>query len=56
MEGWQILGWDAKRQVHVTENLLRELEPGGTANFKDGRHLRLGGFASPLHRPFLNFS
>ena len=47
MDGWQILGGDAKRQLHVTTNLLRELD--ASANFKDGCHLRLGGFESPLH-------
>ena len=49
MDGWQILGGDAKRQLHVTTNLLRELD--ASANFKDGCHLRLGGFESPLHGP-----
>ena len=46
MDGWQILGGDAKRQLHVTTNLLRELD--ASANFKDGCHLRLGGFAWPI--------
>ena len=49
MDGWQILGGDAKRQLHVTTNLLRELETDAAANFKDGCDLRLGGFESPLH-------
>ena len=49
MDGWQILGWNAKRHLHVTTNLLRELETGRTLLVQTSRMDAISGWEALNH-------